>query len=559
MLADGSVLRPLDLPGVERAVETLRAHDVQAVAVCFLHAYGNAAHEQAVADLLRARWPECHVAVSSELLPEFREYERLCSTVINAYLMPATRDYFHRFAASVASLGIEAAPWVVNSGGGVIAPEVAAQRPIDTLLSGPSAGVGGAIDVARGAGHGDILTFDMGGTSTDVSVVCGGEPRLTHARTIDGLPMKGTAIDVHTVGAGGSSVALVDAGGMLRVGPHSAGSDPGPACYGRGGERPTVTDANVVLGRLNPHHLLGGALPIDAARSHQVIATHVAGPKGIDVVTAAASIVGIAESNMAQAVRFVSVERGLDPRDFVLVAFGGAGPLHASAVGAELGVAGVLVPYAPGVLCAMGVLTNDVRMDFSRSHLVEETSSDCRAIVTGVFDALERSARAAFPRDDAAASIEIERSADVRYAGQNHELDVAVPGGAFDATALATVKERFHRAHEALYGYRAPERAIELVTHRVRARRPIRRRAPDLGAGVARRGPLACAARRDVFFEQLGGFVDCPIYDRASLVPDDTLPGPAIVEQMDTTTVIPPGFAGRVDAARNILIAIEER
>jgi len=553
--ADGSVLKPLDREALRAAIDRLVAAKVESIAICFLHAYTNSAHEETAAALVRERWPDGHVAVSSEVLPEFREYERLSSTVINAYLMPATRDYFHQFERNIAALGITEAPFVMNSGGGVITPAVAAKRPLDTLFSGPSGGVSGAVYVAERAGHPNIITFDMGGTSTDVCLVRDGRAEISYSRVINGYPLKAAALDVHTVGAGGSSLAQVDEGGMLRVGPASAGSQPGPACYGRGGERPTVTDANVVLGRLNPEYLLAGALKIDAAKSRAAIEQHVAEPKGLSVTDAAAAILTIADTNMAQALRFVSVERGLDPKDFMLMAFGGAGPLHAAFVAKQLGVAGVLVPFAPGVLCAMGVLTKDMQMDFSRTRVVAGSDAGAPAAVAAVFGELEARAREAFAEAAKAqpGALTIVRTVDARYNGQNHELNVAVPAGAFDAAALAAVKENFHRAHEQLYGYRSPERALELVTCRVTATLPIPRHDLVRVTQPPREGKPQPVARRQVFFEETG-FVDCPIYARDDLRSGDALVGPAIVEQMDTTTIVPPGFTARVDAMLNLLM-----
>ena len=416
MAADGTVLTALDHASLHAAIDRLLAQGVQAVAVCFLNAYANPAHERAAASALRERWPAGHVAVSSDVLPEFREYERLSSTVVNAYLMPATRDYFRNFAAEVARLAIADPPFIMNSGGGIMTPEQAGERPIDTLFSGPSGGVSGAVYVATRSGHGNIITFDMGGTSTDVCLVQNGKPQLSHSRMINGVPLKAAALDVHTVGAGGSSIAVLDPGGLLQVGPHSAGARPGPACYGHGGEQATVTDANVVLGRLNPQYLLGGALRIDAGRSFAAIERHIAKPKKIDVVDAAASIIAVADTSMAHAVRFVSVERGLDPGDFLLVAFGGAGPVHAAAVARHLGVAGVLIPPGPGVLCAMGVLVNDLQADFSRTRMTSERAPDCTARVDAVYAELEAKARAAFARQrTAVAQLTLSRTADARF------------------------------------------------------------------------------------------------------------------------------------------------
>jgi N-methylhydantoinase A len=555
MAADGSVLVPLERRSLEAAMARLQEQGVESVAVCLLNAYANAAHEQEVAAALRARWPESHVSVSSDVLPEFREYERLSSTVVNAYLMPATRDYFRKFDAEVARLAIPEPPFIMNSGGGIMTPDQAGERPIDTLFSGPSGGVSGAIYVSTRAGYRNIITFDMGGTSTDVCLVQNGKAQLSHTRMINGCPLKAAALDVHTVGAGGSSIALLDAGGLLQVGPHSAGARPGPACYGQGGARPTVTDANVVLGRLNPQFLLGGALPIDAARAHAAIEEHVARPRGIPVVEAAAAVVTVADTNMAHAVRFVSIERGLDPADFMLTAFGGAGPVHAASVAQQLGVAGVLVPPGPGVLCAMGVLVNDLQVDVSRTRIVAESASGCSEIVDQCYRALEEKAGLPLARQQTdGARLILHRTADVRYLGQNHELTVEAPAGRFDEAALTTVKDNFHAAHRELFGYASLDKKLELVTFRVRARlAAVRSEFAGTAPGI-RAGPPRPFATRSVHFEESGGFIDCPVYERDSLREGDGLQGPLIIEQMDCTTVVPPGFTARVDAFLNLLL-----
>ena len=558
MAADGSVLTALDDASLESAINRLLDAGVEAIAVCLLNAYANPAHERMIAEALRKRWPHGHVSISTDVLPEFREYERLSSTVVNAYLMPVTRDYFRKFESEVRQLGAPQPPFIMNSGGGIMTPDQAGDRPIDTLFSGPSGGVSGAVHVALRAGYGNIITFDMGGTSTDVCLIQNGKPQLSHSRMINGCPLKAAALDVHTVGAGGSSIATLDAGGLLQVGPHSAGARPGPACYGHGGERATVTDANVVLGRLNPQYLLGGALKIDAALSHRVIEREVAQPKHMNVVDAAASMIALADTSMAHAVRFVSVERGIDPGDFWLVAFGGAGPVHAASVARHLGVAGVLVPPAPGVLCAMGVLVNDLQTDVSRTRMTSEGSPDCVANVHQVFHELDDRARAAFSTEQlSSAAPALQRSVDARYAGQNHELTVEAPAGDFDATALSAVKANFHRAHRELFGYDSPDKPLELVTFRVRARLPVARaQGVDTPSTFTRRvGSLTPAATRKVFFED-SGFVDCPIYERDAFQPGDELRGPAIIEQMDCTTVIPPDFKASVDQQFNLLLTL---
>ncbi|MBI4183940.1 MAG: hydantoinase/oxoprolinase family protein [Proteobacteria bacterium] len=550
--ADGTVIRALDEEGVARALAALLAASVESVAICFLNAYVEPDHERRAAAIARARWPGGHVSVSHEILPEFREYERLNSTVVNAYLAPRMQRYLAEFADEVAGLGIPEPPFVMNSGGGVVSPALAGRRPIDCLLSGPSGGVSGATFLAGMVGLKDIVAFDMGGTSTDVCLVRDGRPEVTHARMVDGLPVRLTALDIHTVGAGGSSVAWIDAGGLLRVGPRSVGAKPGPACYGTGGEEATVTDANVVLGRLNPKHLLGGSLPIDAGRAFAAIERNIARRKGLDVREAAAAILAVSNTSVAQAIRFVSVERGLDPAGFELVAFGGAGPLHAAAVARELGMS-VLVPESPGVLCAMGVLTKDIQIDLGRTRLLRASAANAPGEVDALFAGLEREARSAFATGGLAGDgLEVGRTVDARYAGQNYELSAPVPPGARGAGALAAVKAAFHAEHRRLYGYDRPEAEVELVTFRLKATLPVKN--PDVGRRRDRRraGGPAPVGRRRVFFEEAGGFVDCPVYERADLAVGDALAGPAVVEQMDATTVLPPDFRAEVDTLLNL-------
>jgi len=549
---DGTIVRDIEEADVLRAVERLRADGCASVAICFLNAYANPEHETRAANILRERWPDAALTVSQELLPEFREYERLSSTVVNASLMPVMKRYLTRFNVEVETLGVPEPPFVMSSGGGVVSPALASERPIDTLLSGPSGGVSGAQYFAEAVAESNLVTFDMGGTSTDVSLIRDGRPEVTHARTIDGLPIKSTAVDIHTVGAGGSSIAWIDAGGMMRVGPHSAGASPGPACYGIGGDEPTVTDANVVLGRLNPEYLLDGAVRIDKARSVAAIERVVAREKGLSVEDAAAAILAVSNTNIAQAIRFVSVQRGLDPRDFVLVAFGGAGPLHAAAVAEDLEMA-VLVPESPGVLCATGVLAKDIQIDLSRTRLTRQTDAVAAEAFRRIFDELEERAMETFRSNGLGLDgVMIERSVDARYIGQNFELRVPIMSNDLGARSMDAVKAGFDAAHEQFYGYRQQDQETECVTFRLRASLPVPR--PELVGEVSggRTEALAPRTTRSVFFEQAAGFLECPVYARNDLRPGDMLKGPAIVEQMDTTTVLPPGFTAKVDAVCNL-------
>jgi N-methylhydantoinase A len=552
---DGSVLVPLSETEVVRAAEALRAAEVGSVAICFLHSYVNPTHERRAAELVRAAWPEAAVVTSEALIPEFREYERLTTTVLNAYLMPSMRGYLAEFCSAVRALGITAEPLIMSSSGGALRALLAARRPVDTLFSGPSGGVSGAAFVAGLAGVRDTINFDMGGTSTEVCVVHDGTPELSHQRDIEGFPVRISSVAVNTIGAGGSSIAWIDAGGLLHVGPESVGADPGPACYARGGTRPTVTDANVVLGRLNREFLLGGALAIDAGRSAAAIEEFIAGPKGIGVEDAAAAILAVSSNNIAQAVRVVSTSKGLDPADYALVAYGGAGPLHAASVAAELGIGEILVPGGPGILCAFGVLTKDVAMDLSVSRLLRDSDASFRTRVRDVFDDLRNRSRSELAESGAdLATLAFTHAIDARYLGQNFELPIAVESG--DDALREQICARFHDAHRNSYGYAQEKGEVELVTFRLRATLVTAR--PRVSPGAA--GPSADRsgkphASRSVFFDETDRAVPCDVYDRAAFAAGHRVVGPAVIEQMDTTTIVPPGFVAVVDPIGNLRLS----
>ncbi|WP_084462747.1 hydantoinase/oxoprolinase family protein [Oceanibaculum pacificum] len=555
---DGSVLRPVDTEEVREAAAELVRQGVKSIAICFVNAYANPENEIAAATAIRQGWPDLYVSVSHEISPEFREFERLSSVVVNSYLMPGTDTYLQEFEHQVKTLGIRQQPLFMNSAGGVMAPSLAAQRPIDTLFSGPSGGVSAARHIADQIDTPDLITFDMGGTSTDVCMIRGGEPEMTHNRSIDGVPIRATALDVHTVGAGGSSIAWIDAGGLLHVGPESAGAQPGPACYGRGGENPTVTDANIVLGRLHPQHLLGGRLQVDPALARAAIQDKIAGPKGMSVEEAAAAILELSNHNIAQAVRYVSVERGLDPQDFMLMAFGGAGPLHAAFVARELGIRRVLIPGSPGVLCAMGVLTKDVRVDSSRTRILDERSDKFLDQLRWVVDELDETAeRSLTLQGYKRQAARLEYSADLRYVGQNYEINIRSAAPPSDAKAWADMRQAFHAAHKRQYGYASLDKPLQMVTVRLTAVVPIER--PDnLGGAAGDAENLTEQANRRVFFAESGGFVSTPVVQRDALTQGNSVAGPAIIEQMDTTTILPPGFTASVDDHNNLIITQSE-
>jgi N-methylhydantoinase A len=553
-LATGEVLRPLDEQAVHAVAQEIAAQGIEAVAVCLLHAYANPGHERRIRDLLQARVPGVQVVLSSDVLPEFKEYERMSTTVINAYVMPIVERYLRQIQVGLEALGVTVGLNVMQSNGGVMTAETASQKSVHTVLSGPAAGVIGAIHLARELGVTNLITMDMGGTSFDVSLVHEARPTYTVDSEIAGYPVRVPMIDIKTLGAGGGSIAWIDAGGALRVGPQSAGADPGPACYGLGGEDPTVTDANLVLGYLNPEGFAAGEMRLDLGRARAAVARRIATPLGLSVEEAAEGIVRVVNATMLRGIRLVSVERGFDPRQFALMCFGGAGPVHAVRLAQELGIPLVVVPESPGVACALGLLMADFRHDYSQTFLRRLTDLD-PAQLDEAYAALEgRATRQMAAEGLAPEAIAFRRSADLRYAGQGYELEVTVPAGPYHASSLTALAEAFGRLHRQQYGYAMAPHTVEMVNLRLSAvgLRPK----PALRAEVS--GPPdpadACTGRRRIYMD--GAFLDAPVYARARLRCGMRVDGPAIVEQADSTTVLPPGSWGLVDRYRNLLIHI---
>ena len=535
----GEVLLALDEASVAAAAEACRRLGVTAVAVCLLHSFAHPAHEQRVAELLRAALPGVAVTSSIDVLPVVREFERSLATILNASVMPAVSTYVARLEQRLAEDGVTAPLLLMQSNGGVAGAGTIRRAPAVTALSGPAAGVVGAREVARAAGVSDLITVDIGGTSADICLIKDGRIGLTQQGRVGDWPLPLPMVDMVTVGAGGGSIARVR-DGALTVGPASAGADPGPACYALGGTEATVTDAHIVLGHLPPE-LLGGRMRLDPALAERAVRERVAEPLGLDLHTAARGILAIADSNMVGAIRVVSVERGHDPRAFALVPFGGAGPLHGCALADLLGITTVLVPPAPGVLCAEGLLAADLRTEFHRTLATAGLPSDAEA--AAVLAGLHRDAAAWFAAEQVAeADRGSEEVALMRYEGQGGEL--AVPWGGSVAAALAG----FRAAHQELYGFTL-EAPVELVTLRVEAvgRLP----APVLPhlAPAAMPAPLAMAA---VHFA--GGTRDTPILARDALGAGTVFAGPAILTQLDATTLVPPGWTVRVDASGALLL-----
>jgi len=542
--AGGVVIEPLDEASVEAAAAACRKLGVEAVAVCLLHSFANPAHERKVADILRARLSGVAVTASSDVLPVVREYERSLATVFNAMVMPGVSTYVSRLEKRLLDEHVAAPLLLMQSNGGVAGAATIRRAPALTALSGPAAGVVGARDVAAACGIRDIITVDIGGTSADVCLLKDGHISLTQQGHVGEWPLPLPMVDMVTIGAGGGSIARVDAG-TLTVGPQSAGADPGPAAYGRGGERATVTDAHVILGHL-PAKLLGGRMELDVEAAARVVDREVARPLGLDRRAAARGILSILDHNMVGAVRLVSVERGHDPRDFTLVAFGGAGPLHGCSLAALLGITRVLVPPAPGVLCADGLLAADLKAQFSRT-LPKAGPVDLE-MARRIFAELTAQADDWLTAEKVAIEDRLQnRMAMLRYRGQGGE--VAVPWH----DSRDGIEAAFAAAHKALYGF-ALDSAIELVTLRVEAtgRMPAPPR-PTLGKGTG-------AKPRDKFPVHFdSGAAQVPLYDRASLGAGDSIDGPAIVSQLDATTLVLPGWTGEVHPSGAILLSSRRR
>jgi N-methylhydantoinase A len=543
--AAGAVLRPLDEDAVVVQARWFRDRGVTAVGVCLLHAYANPAHELRVRDLFADAYPECSVSISSDVLREYREYERSVTTLVDAFVKPSVARYVERLAAQLAERAGEGVPFfVMKSNGGVTSADQVARKPITTVLSGPAAGALGAAAVTHAAGFDDVVTLDGGGTSTDVAVIRSGAPSLTTEATVGRFPAKVPMIDIVTVGAGGGSIAWVSPEGTLKVGPRSAGADPGPLCYGRGGSEPTLTDAALVLGRIPPH-LLAGEIPLERAAAQAGIGA-LAGQLGLTPEACADGILEIWAWNQANAIRQVTVRRGIDVRDLALCAFGGSGPLQAVRLLDVLGLAAAVVPPDPGNLCAFGLLTVDVRIDDVRTFVAKHAELDLAALA-GVYGELEAEAAAALAAEGFdVADQRFLRSADLRYDGQAFEVRVDVPGGRLDAGWTAAVLRRFHDEHERLYGYcyrDRPQHGVEWVNVRLAGVGPLG--APTIAPVRAGAGNMATTGVRPVFFD--GAWNDTPVVWRGDLGAGDEVRGPAIVEEYGSTVPVPPGVHAVVD------------
>jgi N-methylhydantoinase A len=560
VLADGTVRTPLDEADAQRAIRALVERGVTSLAICLLHAYLNPVHERRLAELVAAEAPGVTVTLSHEVSPTFREYERTSTTVVNAYVMTAVRAYLAGLARALADRGYRGRLYVMQSSGGIATAEAMERHPVRMIESGPAAGALMAAAYGELTGHRDLIAFDMGGTTAKLALVEGGRPLTTTAFELhrvrgapgSGLPMNIPAIDLVEIGAGGGSIARAHLG-VIAVGPESASSTPGPVCYGRGGTEPTVTDANLVLGYLDPDFFAGGAMKLASGLAARAIEDRVARPLGLTLEEAAWGIHQIVTTSMELATRVVSIERGRDPRDLALVAFGGSGPVHGCRLAQALGIPRVLLPAAAGVTAAIGLLAAEVRFEVARTHVGRLDALD-PAAVTAMLDAMAAQAVEVVRESSVAGEVAVTRAVDARYLGQGYELTAPVPAGTLDAAALARVRASFDEIYAARYGYASAGEPVEAVTWKLAAiggapRVSLAKAAPAPGAPTRKRV-------RKAYFPETRGYVDTPVYDRYALPPGLELTGPAIVEERESTTVLPPGASARVDDYATLVVTL---
>ena len=565
--AQGNVLTSLDESAVKQVAERLRQEGVESIAVCLLHSYVNPRHEKRIGAILRETVAGVPISLSSEVAPEFREYFRASTTVINACIRPVVERYLQSIEARLREEGLKAELLVMQSSGGVFTFATASERPVFMVESGPAAGVIAATYLGDTLGHPDVISFDMGGTTAKAGLIQNGTPRVTKDYEVGtaaqtgvgasrggGYPIRTPVIDLVEIGAGGGSIAWVDSGGVLRVGPQSAGADPGPVCYAKDGTEPTITDANLVLGRLNPRYFLGGEIELDVEAARQAIKEKCADPLGMDVVGAAHGIVEIANAAMVNALRLISVQRGYDPRDFVLMAFGGAGPVHANRLAAEIEAPTTVIPMSPGTTSAMGLLVTDLKHDYSTTLIQRADLLDAGAIEE-TYRELEAQGRTSLKREGMRpGNITFLRQVELRYVGQSYELSVPLPDTQLGDAEIADVLDRFHVEHDRAYGYSAPDEPVEFVNLRLTAIGKIAKPGLRELKQNNRDAAEVQKATRSVYFAESDGYVECPIYDRYPLGPGCVLTGPAVVEEIDSTTVIHPGYQALVDKFGNLVL-----
>jgi N-methylhydantoinase A len=549
----GRVLDELDEKQARSVVSRLKQLDVRSVAICLLFANLNPSHERRLAELVMEVIPEATVSLSSDVNPEVREYERTSTTAIDASVKMVVRHYLAQLENTLTGLGFRCPLMIMRSSGGMMSSDLAREIPIHTIESGPAGGVIGAANLPTSLHNKNLLAIDMGGTTFKVSVIEEGRPRVKNEGEVEwGIPYRIPMIDLSEIGSGGGSIAWIDKGGILRVGPQSAGADPGPVCYGLGGKNPTFTDASLVLGRIDPDYFLGGEMKLDARASEETIRKDIAEPLGMDAIEAASGIVKIAEANMLNSMRVSSVARGYDPRDLATVAYGGAGPLVATSLAQALGSPLVLIPPHPGIFSAIGMLYSDMRLDLSRSFMGRIDSIKMNEMADA-FNELETKATSTMRKEGFAGNIGIFRTADLRYVGQNYEVATPVPSGDLTDTKRKEIVDSFNKEHRRLYAHSKPDEPIEMLTLRVAAVGSMLKPAlTRIGSG--RELEKGQRSERRMYFEETRGYEPTPIYERTALGAGVSVSGPAVIEEMDSTTLVRPGQSAAVDHFGNVVI-----
>lgn len=561
--AKGDVLKPLNDSDVERAVDELVAKGVEAIAVVLLHAYANPAHEKRIGDIIKKRAPKVYVSLSHDILREFREYERSSTTVLNSYVGPIIGDYIGDLKNHLRQGGFNSHFLIMQSNGGTMSADSAIEKPVAMMESGPVAGVIGCARLGESLGYKDVISFDMGGTTAKSSLVEGGDLRVVTGYHIGGgegvgHPMMLPVVDIVEVGTGGGSIAWLDAAGGLKVGPLSAGSAPGPVCYGKGGTEPTITDANLVLGRLDGNNFLGGQMTLDLDAARKAIKEKIADPLGLSIEEAALGIIKIADTKMSLTVREVSVQKGHDPRNFVMIATGGGGPLHGVSIARELSLPTVIIPELPGTFSALGMLMSNVRHDFVRTMILRlaEAPAD---LVTDVFEEMGREASQRLKADGVLpGNAVLTRNLDLRYQGQEYTLTVPVPAGKIDAAALKAARDKFDELHRAQYSHSAPNEAVEIVNLRLAAIGTMGAELDVFSAPMNNEHKRSGKpkGKRTVWFES--GAFDCDLYERDELIPGVEIKGPVVIEERVSTTIVHPGSTACLAPTGPIIITVGE-
>jgi len=555
----GTVVTPLNEEDVVNACSMFKEEGVEAVAVATLFSFLNPVHEQRIRGIVRNEMPGVFLSISSDVLPQIREYERASTTTANAYVGPKLTVYLSTLEAKLRKDGLRRAFYVVASNGGVMTAETAIRHASATLLSGPAAGAVGAMYFAELLGNRNLILMDMGGTSFDVTLISDGKVTLSTEGEIAGYRVAKPMIDINTVGAGGGSIAWLDKGGMLKVGPASAGSDPGPACYSLGGAEPTVTDVNLLLGYLNSEFFLGGEMQVDVRAAAAAVKDRIADSLGMTLTDACAGIFRIINQNMADATKVVSVERGHDPREYALISAGGACSIHACKIAEEIGSSTVIVPKAASVFCALGMLESDIRLDSVRSYSGHIPGIDLEDLNAAIAEAEETALAELLQEGVEEERATLLRFADIRYAGQHHEVTVEIPHGCAIADEhIEQIAAAFHAAHEKLYTYSTPETPLEIMNFRITAVGAVDKADISTEGAAAADAALAIKGERNVYFEATGDFVQTKVYDRTKLGSGSVVPAPAVIEERITTVIVHPGWSARIDGFGNVIMETEE-